>query len=121
MDCSAINMIDLEFLTNPLELQKLKKGKNLNKIQPNDILFYKKRIFQMAKDILLHKLADVKVKNAFDSFCAICIEYFKFIDKSEIIQTDYSNFKKDSTSKPQNIDLHTTNEIIMRKKKVRSP
>ncbi len=28
MDCSAINMIDLEFLTNPMELQKLHKTNN---------------------------------------------------------------------------------------------
>jgi len=121
MDCSAINMIDLEFLTNPMELQKLHKNNNKLQIDQNDIAFYKKRIFQMAKNILLKKKTDIKVKNAFDSFCKVCIEYFKFIDKSEIIQTDYSHIKTKQKKPTKNINLHTTNEIIMRKKKVRSP
>ena len=121
MDCSAINMIDLEFLTNPMELQKLHKNNNKLQIDQNDVTFYKKRIFQMAKNILLKKKTDIKVKNAFDSFCKVCIEYFKFIDKSEIIQTDYSHIKPKQKKPPKNINLHTTNEIIMRKKKMRSP
>ena len=121
MDCSSINMIDLEFLTNPMELQKLHKNNNKLQIDQNDIIFYKKRIFQMAKNILLKKKTDIKVKNAFDSFCKVCIEYFKFIDKSEIIQTDYSHIKPKQKKPPKNINLHTTNEIIMRKKKMRSP
>ena len=121
MDCSAINMIDLEFLTNPMELQKLHKNNNKLQIDQNDVTFYKKRIFQMAKNILLKKKTDIKVKNAFDSFCKVCIEHFKFIDKSEIIQTDYSHIKTKQKIPPKNINLHTTNEIIMRKKKVRSP
>ena len=121
MDCSAINMIDLEFLTNPMELQKLHKNKDKLHIDQKDITFYKKRIFQMAKNILLKKKTDIKVKNAFDSFCKVCIEYFKFIDKSEIIQTDYSHIKTKQKKPTKNINLHTTNEIIMRTKKVRSP
>ncbi len=121
MDCSAINMIDLELLTNPMELQKLNKKKNLFKLDSNDLIFYKKRIFQAAKDILLRKPTDIKVKNAFDTFCKVCIEYFKFIDKSDIIQTDYSNLKEKKKSLPRHINLHTTNEIMMRHKKVRSP
>jgi len=64
MDCSAINMLDLEFLTNPMELQKLHKKNNILQIDQNDITFYKKRIFQMAKNILLKKKTDIKVKNA---------------------------------------------------------
>jgi hypothetical protein len=121
MDCSAINMIDLELFANPLELQKLNKDKNLFHIEPKDIKFYKKRIFQMAKNILLHKPEDIKVKNAFNSFCKVCIDYFKFIDKSDIIQTDYPNVSEKKKHISQNMDLHTTNEIIMRTKKIRTP
>ena len=86
-------------------------------IDQQDIIFYKKRIFQMAKDILLQNQTDSKVKHAFDSFCKVCIEYFKFIDKSDIIQTDYSHIKVKKDLSKENIDLHTTNKIIMRKKK----
>ena len=121
MDCSAINMIDLQFLTNPTELQKIQKDHNMLQIDQQDIIFYKKRIFQMAKDILLQNQTDSKVKHAFDSFCKVCIEYFKFIDKSDIIQTDYSHIKVKKDLPNENIDLHTTNKIIMRKKKIHSP
>jgi hypothetical protein len=121
MDCSAINMIDLKFLTNPLEMQKLNKDNDVFQIAPNDLAFYKKRIFQMAKNILQQKSTDMKVQNAFNAYCRVCIDYFKFIDKSEIIQTDYSHLKERKQQQPKNINLHTTNVIMMRKKKVRSP
>ena len=43
MDCSSINMLDLQFLTNPLELQKLNKKQEISLINEQDKAFYKKR------------------------------------------------------------------------------
>jgi len=121
MDCSSINMLDLQFLTNPLELQKLNKKQEISLINEQDKAFYKKRIFQMAKDILLNQSVDVKLKHSFEVFCCNCIEYFKFIDKSEIIQKDYIDVPQKKIKVKKYLNLDTTNQIIMKKKHVRSP
>jgi len=85
MDCS-LNAIDLQYLSNPFELNKLTRNKTLINFSSNDIKFYKKRIFQLTKDLLRGEKKDGKIQKAFHEYALVCIEHFKFIDKMEIIQ-----------------------------------
>ena len=56
-----------------------------------DRKFYKRRILQLTKDMLLSDEIDVRTDmiNAFDHYARTCISYFKMIDKTDILQTDY--------------------------------
>ena len=88
MDVS-LNLIDLQYLTNPDKLTKLMQKKNLQQIPRNDLDFYKKRIFQLTKDMLRGEKINTKVNKAFVNYAQICIDHFKFMDKMELIQNDY--------------------------------
>ena len=85
MDIS-INQIDLQYLTNPLEMNKIKQSKKLLQLRASDLKFYKRRIFQFTKDILNGEKPDKKVCHAFENYALTCIDHFKFIDKMELIQ-----------------------------------
>ena len=119
MDCS-LNAIDLQYLSNPFELNKLTRNKTLINISSNDIKFYKKRIFQLTKDLLRGENKDRKIQKAFREYALVCIEHFKFIDKMEIIQKDYENMKF-PVEKESSFDLDNTNNLIMKKKKQHIP
>ena len=56
MDISA-NVYDLQFLTNPNLINKISNEKRLG-ISPEDIKFYKKRIFVLTKNYLKGKKKD---------------------------------------------------------------
>jgi hypothetical protein len=117
---SSLNLIDLQYLSNPYELNKLMRNKEILNVSTDDIKFYKKRIFQLTKDLLRGQDKDVKIKRAFKIYAKTCIEHFKFQDKMEIIQKDYKNIKK-SVKKKTTFNLDNTNNIMMKNKKARIP
>ena len=119
MDCSAINMIDLELLTNPMELQKLNKKKNLFKLDSNDLSFYKKRIFQAAKDILLRKPIDIKVYSVQTEFDRKKWKKFiinqgigNWINVGDILQDEEENPAASSNWRDQ-YDIYSTPVIYL--------
>jgi hypothetical protein len=117
---SSMNLIDLQYLSNPYELNKLMRNKEILLVSTDDIKFYRKRIFQLTKDLLREQDKDVKIKRAFQMYAKTCIEHFKFQDKMEIIQKDYKNIKK-SVKKTTTFNLDNTNNIMMKNKNVRIP
>ena len=119
MDCS-LNLIDLQYLSNPLELSKLTRNKEIVNISLNEINFYRKRIFQLTKDLLRGEKKDNKIQKAFQNYALTCIDYFKFSDKMEIIQKDYENIKN-PIEKKTNFNLDDTNNLIMKQKKQHVP
>ena len=77
-----MNLIDLQYLTNPLEFQKLQQKTNMTEtISSKDLKFYKKRLFQLTKNILQGEKVDKKVQNAFEQYANVVIDHFKFICK----------------------------------------
>ena len=114
MDIS-INTIDLMYLTNPHQMKKMNKPVEDLLVSKEDLDFYSARILKMTKDILKNKEVDVRVKHTFNDYAKICIDYFKFIDKRDMIQKDYNSIKE-SKSKLGSIDLTKTNEIIFKEK-----
>lgn len=109
-----INEITLQYLTNPIGMNRIYKDTSFNKINKEDFEFYKARIFKITKDILKDKEVDKKINNGFMNFAKICIEHFKFIDKRDIIQNEYDAIEK---QKKENSDFNIdeSNNIIMKK------
>ena len=104
---SKMKDVTLEFLTNPLyhNIINSKSGLlNNNKINKQDIKFYRKRIYALSKDLLKGDSPNESLKKIHDDYVNAAIIYLKMIDTKDIIQEQYENEKK-------NIDT-SQNEIL---------
>jgi hypothetical protein len=119
MDVS-LNLIDLQYLTNPDKLTKLMQKKDLQQIPRNDLDFYKKRIFQLTKEMLRGEKINTKVNKAFVNYAQICIDHFKFIDKMELIQNEYKDIKP-PINKKNTFNIKNSNGVMLKKKKPYRP
>jgi len=97
------------------------KDMGLKIYKQKDKKFYKKRISNIVK-ILLNDIENVEddknnyqlfpdIKKSFDVFIKTSIDYFKSMDKCDIIQSDYNNLDigNGSTSKLENKNCDITN------------
>jgi len=121
MDISA-NPLDLIYFTNSTAYKKINKKNERNNDNSEeykkDILFYRKRILQKTKDLLRDNNCDVEMKNVFTDYTKHMIKYFKFIDKSEIIQQDYDNLGENKKKCVKtDFELGSQNKLMMREKK----
>ena len=85
-----------------------------------DRKFYKRRILQMTKDLLLSDEIDTPsdMLFAFDQFARSCISYFKMIDKTDILQTDYPLPDEDIVSAEELAPFKDSAESLMRSVKI---
>jgi hypothetical protein len=95
-----ITQITLDCLLNKEQYSKYLKAtlQKTTESSKKDRKFYKRRILQLTKDMLLSDEIDATsdMLFAFDNFARTCISYFKMIDKTDILQTDYPNMLIDS-------------------------
>lgn len=93
MSEAYMNQITLDCLVNKEQYKRHLENAITKEVNRKDKKFYRKRIFNLAKDLLLTKnepdnlLPDVKY--AFDNFIKSCVHYFKILDNNDIIQEDY--------------------------------
>ena len=120
MDFSG-NYYDLLYFVNPSFLDSIEKPNNNNIIDNEDLLFYKRRIFTQTRDFLNGKQCDnLELNKIFNIYAQHCIEFFKFKDRSAIIQNEYSKYnKKKSTASVTDVSLN--NNLFMREKPPRVP
>ena len=117
MDISQNNRIDLLYLTNPNF--KLKYNKQFTEVvNYEDIKFYRKRILQDTKDLLRGNKLGEEVNSVFDKYCGKLIEYYKFIDKKNIIQEEYKDLPTKIEKTNKDFKLEIENEKLMKKPKV---
>jgi hypothetical protein len=96
MTNNFINEVTLDCLMNKEQYNKYISKKNSKRETIKDVKFYRKRIYYLTKEMLLskeqpmHILPEVKI--AFDNYAKTCINYFKVIDRNDIIQEDYKEF-----------------------------
>jgi len=85
----------LEYLTNPSYYSILNKNNKANTIKETntkeDVRFYRKRIIALTKEMLKGDIPSNGIKEAHDDYVNILIKYFKIVDKTDIIQDQYSN------------------------------
>jgi len=125
MSNTLINQMTLDYF----KIKEQSKPR-LSKASKKDIHFYRKRVIQLTKDLLspdenVQELFP-DIKYAFDIYVKNCVEYFKTLDKSDILQEDYKNIDTEinivAEDMPdiQDVPDDTTkqiNKLIMKKTK----
>jgi hypothetical protein len=98
MSENIIHQITLDCLINKEIYEKMqqhfKQTKNINK---KDKKFYRKRILNLTRELLLKKDDNYNeinpdIKFSFDNYVKTCIQYFKIIDNNDIIQEQYKDY-----------------------------
>ena len=109
-----MNCNDIEYLINPIMLDKLNKIKknNTNK----DVSFYKKRILHLIKNLLNDKEENINnmLLESYENFINNAIYHFKMVDTKDILQKEYEVINK--TNKINKINK--TNNAILNQQKV---
>ena len=143
MSDNLISEMTLEYLMNKDQYAKYMSNKSSsssssvtnNTSTPNrkDRKFYKKRIYDLTKQLMNNEKPEriyPDVAKSFESYINVCIEYFKVLDKSDIIQEDYnglvtdSKTKNDDTTVEQLQNMKNTeeaNKLMMRLVKITEP
>jgi hypothetical protein len=123
-----IHQITLDCLINKDVYIKMQQKPIINKVSKKDKKFYRKRILNLTRELLLKKESEynginLDIKNGFDVFVKTCIQYFKVIDKNDIIQEDYSIFDEEERQitecmieidKKMNHNNKNDNQLFMR-------
>lgn len=133
-----LNQVSLDFLINKKQYKTHSTSFTENtinkKINKKDKKFYRRRILSLTKD-LLSKETEVEaeaeippdIKYIFDNFIKACVHYFKILDRNDIIQEDYNEFKdkikeNNETNDESHKILKEENEkLLMRSVKMSNP
>lgn len=95
MSESFINQITLNCLLNKDLISNHLRNKKINQINKEDKKFYRKRIFNLFKEIINNNIPNdlpPDVSYAYDNFIKSTIQYFKTIDNNDIIQSEYKDY-----------------------------
>lgn len=127
-----VTQITLDCLLNKEQYAKYLNSSVQKTMESNkrDRKFYKKRIIQMTKDMFASDDIAIPITSdilfAFDNFTRTCISYFKMMDKTDILQTDYPPTTTATTTTlleeddcPDNaLLLEESNKYIMKSAKI---
>lgn len=87
-----IDLITLECLTTPQFYDKFNvKKKNPKHISKAERRFYKKRIINETRKMLRNDFDNIALKDLFTEYIISLIDYFKIVDKRDIIQEHYQD------------------------------
>ena len=121
MEKSSTTDIDLLYFSNKQLSQKYNKTQEIeNKnivVSDEDREFYKKRVYQMTKELLRGKKINSMIDESFNEFLNITIKHLKFVDKKDIIQNDYKDIKEKERKVDENFELMDKNKLMMKDKK----
>ena len=116
MDIST-NLIDLMYLTNASTMKKIKQVDKKIAYTQEELIKYRKRIFQQTKELLLGKSGEVNIQNVFTEYVRVSIEHFKFCDKRTVIQKDYDDIVITKRKPKRNIDYGKINKLVIKSTK----
>ena len=133
MSDAFVNQVTLNCLMNKEQYSKYVSNVITKKINRKDKKFYRKRIYNLTKELLLTDeqtaclLPDVKY--AFDNYIKTCIYYFKTLDNNDIIQEEYKEINNAELNKlfDKDVDLDNivtpeeANKFLMRSIKLNNP
>jgi hypothetical protein len=101
-----MNEVDSYFI-NKQYYNKVKTKKEEKKYKKKDLKFYKKRIYELIKNILENKEKDEELSSYLDIFIKESIERFKQDDKTSILQEEHKKEKEIEIEK-----IKTKKELI---------
>ncbi len=123
-----LSNITLEYLMN-----KEQYAKYIEQQQPiqksnylKDKKFYKKRIYDITKKMLNGENPDRVIPDityAFENYVRMCIEYLKMLDKTDILQDDYSKIDVEIPAylDTPEVSLEESDQLFMRSFKIQEP
>ena len=141
MSTEYVNQVTLECLMNKDTYKKYVATKKKSVVNKKDQKFYRRRILSLTKELLYPEEAteksttkptpttttttsnDPNIVSLFQMYSKACIEYFKTLDKNDIIQEDYSTLTSE-TPEMSAEDIKTQAEIdqlFMRSIHVKEP
>ena len=126
MSVEYVNQVTLECLMNKDTYKKYVATKKKSVVNKKDQKFYRRRILSLTKELLYPEEAitpeksttptpaktinDPNIIGLFQIYSKACIEYFKSLDKNDIIQEDYSTLTTE-TAEMSPEDIKTQAEI----------
>ena len=122
-----INNITLNYFANKLQYNSIIE-KNNRSNDNNFILekkFYKKRIIDLTKKLFKSDGYESEIRNHFDNYVKSCIVHLKSIDKSDILQANYTNMNDIITLDNSNNNCHShdtyvsSNELLFKTEEVK--
>lgn len=125
-----ISDITLEYMMNKDQYAKYIGKNNINKKDSSrkDRKFYRKRIIDLTKKLLNNEKPETMfpdVTSAFEYYTKICVEYFKVLDKTDILQEDYIDISSNSVNEINNDFLSESyidaDNLMMRSIKIQEP
>ena len=125
-----ISDITLEYMMNKDQYAKYIGKNNINKKDSNrkDKKFYRKRIIDLTKKLLNNEKPETMypdVTSAFEYYTKICVEYFKILDKTDILQEDYTDLSSNSVNEIKNDFVSESSidadNLMMRSIKIQEP
>jgi hypothetical protein len=109
MSQTFVDQVTLDCLLNKSMFNAHIKNKKALSINKEDKKFYKKRIYNLFKELLINKLEPDNllpdVKYAYDNFINASINYFKTIDNNDLLQEEYKTLD-DNNIALENIDAN---------------
>ena len=93
MSQAFVDQVTLDCLLNKSLFNNQVKNKKAQSVNKEDKKFYKKRIYNLFKEMLINKTEPEDlfpdVKYAYDNFINASINYFKTIDNNDLLQEEY--------------------------------
>ena len=119
----SINQITIDCLINKDMYDNMLNSSEVKKDNLKEMKFYRKRIYDLAKRLLISKdereSVTPDVNYAFSNFVKTSISYFKIIDKQDILQKDYEGLEEaannNNTLNEDEEELNNYDTYIMKK------
>ena len=132
MSQAFVDQVTLDCLLNKSLFNNQVKNKKAQSVNKEDKKFYKKRIYNLFKEMLINKaepedlLPDVKY--TYDNFINASINYFKTIDNNDLLQEEYKTLDEAALENinaiPElgdDIAVEEADKLMMRSIKIKPP
>ena len=132
MSQAFVDQVTLDCLLNKSLFNNQVKNKKAQSVNKEDKKFYKKRIYNLFKEILINKSEPEDlfpdVKYAYDNFINASINYFKTIDNNDLLQEEYKTLDEEALENinvipdlGDDIGAEEADKLMMRSIKITTP
>ena len=132
MSQAFVDQVTLDCLLNKSLFNTQVKNKKAQSVNKEDKKFYKKRIYNLFKEMLINKAEPEDlfpdVKYAYDNFINASINYFKTIDNNDLLQEEYKTLDEAALENinaiPElgdDIAVEEADKLMMRSIKIKPP
>ena len=129
MSQAFVDQVTLDCLLNKSLFNTQVKNKKAQSVNKEDKKFYKKRIYNLFKEMLINKVEPEDlfpdVKYAYDNFINASINYFKTIDSTDLLQEEYKTLDEqeaininDIPELGEDIAVEEADKLMMRSIKI---